>query len=145
MMPFRSNSRAVAFVSTLLFVSLAGPVQAHCDSMDGPVVADAQRALSQKSVEPGIAVADQALATGEIEPLADELAEAVRAAVMDRFQAASSARQTAEDSVEEGRKFVEGYVQFTHFVEQADHLVAEGARHQHRENLETQLNVWSKP
>src|SRR5690606_29168597 len=116
---------------------------AHCDSMDGPVVADARRALDQKSVdpvlkwidekdadvvrqtfemtlgvrdeseaartiadryffetlvrlhrasegegftglkpagsvEPGIAAADRALATGKIEPLADELGEAVR-------------------------------------------------------------------
>ena len=31
---------------------LAGPVQAHCDSMDGPVVKDAQRALSEKKVDP---------------------------------------------------------------------------------------------
>ena len=202
MMPFRSSSRAVACVSTLLLVSLAGPVWAHCDSMDGPVVADAQRALSQKSIDPvlkwvdeedadavrqafemtlevrdeseatktiadryffetlvrlhrasegegftglkpagsvesGIAAADQALATGEIEPLADELAQAVRGALMDRFQAAHTAKQTAEDSVEDGREFVEAYVQFTHFVEQTDHLVAEGASHQHRESLET--------
>lgn len=199
MMPFKSNSRTV--VSALLLVTLAGPVWAHCDSMEGPVVADAQRALDQKSVdpvlkwiseedtdavrqtfemtlavrdeseaartiadryffetlvrlhrasegegftglkpagsvEPGIAAADRALEVGKIEPLADQLAEAVRRAVMDRFQAADTARQTAEDSVAEGREFVAAYVQFTHFVEQVDDLVAEGASHQHRESLD---------
>jgi hypothetical protein len=190
---------AVTFTSTLLL--LTGPALAHCDSIDGPVVADANRALAAKSVdpvlkwvsekdtkavqqafqmtlevrnesekakavadryffetlvrlhrasegegftglkpagsvEPGIAAADRALETGKIEPLAGKLAEAVRVAAVQRFQAAHTAKRSAEDSVKQGRAFVAAYVQFTHFVEQVDHLAAKGASHQHRETLE---------
>jgi proline dehydrogenase len=42
-----------AFLCTLvLALSLSNQAMAHCDSMDGPVVKDAQRALSDKNVEP---------------------------------------------------------------------------------------------
>jgi hypothetical protein len=36
----------------MLALSVANQAMAHCDSMDGPVVKDAQRALSEKNVEP---------------------------------------------------------------------------------------------
>lgn len=179
---------------------LASPAFAHCDSMDGPVVADAQRALEAQditpvlkwvtaededeiqsafdmtlevrdetdaakavadqyffetlvrvhrasegegftglkpagSVEPAIAAADQALEDGNVDPLAEEIAAAIRHGVEERFAVAYEKRQTAEDSVEQGREYVEAYVQFTHFAEQADHLADAGASHQHQETL----------
>jgi hypothetical protein len=40
------------FPAAALALMLAGPAIAHCDSMDGPVVKDAQRALADKTVEP---------------------------------------------------------------------------------------------
>ena len=177
---------------------LASPAFAHCDSMDGPVVQDAQRALEAQdvtpvlkwvtaededeirsafdmtlvvreetdaarvvtdryffetlirvhrasegegftglkpagSVAPAIAAADRALVDGNVEPLADELAAAIRHGVEERFAVAYEMRQTAGDSVEQGREYVEAYVQFTHFAEQVDHLVDAGASHQHQE------------
>lgn len=179
---------------------LASPAFAHCDSIGGPVVQDAQRALEAQdvtpvlkwvaaedegeirsafdmtlvvrdesdaaravadryffetlvrvhrategegftglkpagSVEPAIAAADQALEDGNIDPLADELASAIRHGVEERFAVAYEKRQTAEDSVEQGREYVDAYVQFTHFAEQAGQLVEAGASHQHRETL----------
>jgi hypothetical protein len=36
----------------MLMVSLSSPAMAHCDTMDGPVVKDAQRALADKDVAP---------------------------------------------------------------------------------------------
>ena len=179
---------------------LATPAFAHCDSMDGPVVQDAQRALEAQdvtpvlkwvtaddedeirsafdmtltvreetdaaravadryffetlirvhrasegegftglkpagSVAPAIAAADRALVDGNVEPLADELASAIRHGVEERFADAYEKRQTAEASVEQGREYVEAYVQFTHFAEQAHGLVEAGASHQHRETL----------
>lgn len=179
---------------------LASPAFAHCDSIGGPVVQDAQRALEAQdvtpvlkwvaaedegeirsafdmtlvvrdesdaartvadryffetlvrvhrategegftglkpagSVEPAIAAADQALEDGNIDPLADELASAIRHGVEERFAVAYEKRQTAEDSVEQGREYVDAYVQFTHFAEQASQLVEAGASHQHRETL----------
>ena len=43
-------------ISTSLALAMAGffssPAMAHCDSMDGPVVKDAQRAIAEKQVTP---------------------------------------------------------------------------------------------
>lgn len=193
-----SSLLGAAVAAALLLAPFPGPAQAHCDSMDGPVIADARRAIASAevgpvlkwipekdeqavkealemtlevrgesdaareladrwffetlvrlhresegegftgikpagSVEPGIAAADEALETGEIDGLADELAAAIRAAVIDRFEVAHEARRSAEESPEQGRRYVEAYVQFTHFVEHVDHLLEEGASHQHRE------------
>ena len=72
-----------------------------------------------------------------IEPLADKFAAAVRDAIKQRFAEAHRKRQVAETSVEQGRAYVETYVDFTHFVESVDHLVANGASHKHRETEET--------
>lgn len=181
---------------------LANPAFAHCDSMDGPVVQDAQRAITEEtvtpvlkwvtaadedeirsafemtlavrgesdaameiadryfyetlirvhrasegegftglkpagSVDPAIAAADAALETGEVAPLAGELAGSVQHAVEERFAEAYEKRQTADESVEAGRAYVESYVQFTHFAEGVQHLVDAGASHQHRETLGT--------
>lgn len=196
----RSSYAAVLVMPYLLALALASPAMAHCDSMDGPVVKDAQEALAQKdvtpvlkwvraededtireafrlasevrgesetaqivadryffdtlvrihrasegegftgikpagSVDPAIAAADHALAAGEVDPLADHIATAVRDAIVERFGAAYEARQAAEHSVEQGREYVAAYVQYTHFVEGVDHLVTNGASHKHRENL----------
>lgn len=189
---------AASLVSALLLAALlSAPASAHCDSMDGPVVKDAQKALTEKTVEPvlkwvgaadepgiraafdetlavrgesdaarhladryffetlirvhrategegftglkpagstdpAIAAADRALIDGNIDPLADEIAAAVRTAILARFAEASSTRATADRSVEQGRDYVRAYVQFTHFVERAHALVVEGASHAHR-------------
>lgn len=195
-------TRVAALLSALMLaVFLSNPAMAHCDSMDGPVVSDAQRALADKnidpvlkwvraddeeeirkafdmtlavrdeshaakdladryffetlvrvhrasegegftglkpagSVEPGIAAADKALADGNVDRLANEIATAVRKGIEERFTEAHEKRQAAEESVEQGREYVEAYVQFTHFVEGVDHLASHGASSRHRENKE---------
>ncbi len=176
----------------------ASPAFAHCDSMAGPVVLDAQRALETQdvtpvlkwvtaadedairrafdmtltvrdetdaartvadqyffetlvrihrasegegftgikpadSVEPAIAAADLALENGNVEPLADHLASAIRHGIEERFAVAYELRQTADASVEQGRAYVDAYVQFTHFAEEAGQLAEGGASHQHSE------------
>jgi hypothetical protein len=183
----------------MLAVALSGPAMAHCDSMDGPVVKDAQRAIVEKnvtpvlkwvraadedeirrafqmvlavrgeseaartvadryffetlvrvhrasegegftglksagSVDPAIAATDRALVNGNIDELTDELLAAMRDAVKKRFAEALEKRKTAEKSVDQGRDYVEAYVQLTHFVESAHNLVVAGASHKHREN-----------
>ena len=186
------------FAVAAFAVVLPSPALAHCDSMDGPVVHDAQLALSEAnvtpvlkwvpqededqirsafqmtlavrgesgaamevadryfyetlirlhrasegegftglkaagSVDPAIAAADKALQTGEVGPLAEELASAVRHGVEERFADAYEKRQAAEESVARGREYVEAYVQFTHFAEGVHHLADVGASQQHRE------------
>jgi hypothetical protein len=194
--------RMSAVLSALMLTTLlSGPAAAHCDSMDGPVVQDATRALADKnvnsvlkwvraddegaireafeltmavrgeseaaksladryffetlvrihrasegegftglkpagSVEPGIAAADGALAEGNVDRLADETAAAVRHGITERFAEDYAKRQAADKSLEQGREYVEAYIQFTHFVEGVDHLISHGASHKHRENME---------
>lgn len=195
-------TRVAPLLSALMLaVSLSASAMAHCDSMDGPVVKDAQRALADRnidpvlkwvraddeeeirkafdmtlavrgesnaakqladhfffetlvrvhrasegegftglkpagSVEPGIAAADKALADGNVDQLANEVATAVRKGIVERFTEAHEKRQAAGESVERGREYVEAYVQFTHFVEGVDHLASHGAGSKHRENKE---------
>src|SRR5690606_17454593 len=43
----------MATVASLgILAVLSGPAMAHCDSMDGPVVQDAQRAIAEENVTP---------------------------------------------------------------------------------------------
>lgn len=86
-----------------------------------------------EGVDPMILSADRALATGNSDQLADEISGAVRAGVKRRFADAYAKRQLAAQSVEQGREYVDSYVEFTHFVIGADHLTVEGPSHQHSE------------
>ena len=185
---------------------------AHCDSLDGPVIKDAQRALESNdvtpvlkwvaakdedsirkifelttavrdkgqevqqiadsyffetlvrvhrasegegftglkpkgSVEPAIAATDLALlrlqpaalqrndlalAEGNINQLADNIASAVRDGILSRFNDAYKKKLVADDSVAKGREYVESYVQLTHFIEAIHRTVLHGASHKHQ-------------
>lgn len=180
----------------MLMALLSSSAVAHCDSMSGPVVKDAQTALATGkidpvlkwvgkadeaaireafkmtlavrgesatakkvadqyffetlvrihrategegftglkpagSVDPAIAAADHALETGNVDKLADDTAASIRDAIRHRFTDAYNKRKVAEQSVEQGRQYVQAYVEFTHFVEGATHLVSVGASHKH--------------
>jgi hypothetical protein len=185
-----------------------GPVEAHCDTMDGPVVKAAQaalekgevtpvlkwvkppqeaeireafrktlavRGLSQEArdladryffetlvrlhregegapytglkpagaVEPIVAASDQALETGSVDSLTQEVTRLVAAGIRHRFTATLEKKKHAEESVAAGREFVNAYVEFVHYVERlhADAVgatvhhdtapAAEGAAHEH--------------
>lgn len=78
---------ALVFVAAALLFSTASPARAHCDSLDGPVVKAAQRALDtgnvnlvliwvQKDDEPEIREAfERTLAVRRLSPEARELAD----------------------------------------------------------------------
>lgn len=199
-MRFLSLLATTAISMGFLAGGLSSPAMAHCDSMDGPVVADAQRAISARdvtpvlkwvtandeneirrafdqtlavrqesnaardladryffetlirvhrasegegftglkpagSVAPAIAAADQALKDGNVQPLAIKLTSEIGRGLEERFAVAHAKRQNAANSVEQGREYVNAYVEFTHFAEQAQHLLDAGASHQHRETL----------
>lgn len=189
---------ALVFSTLMLLALLPGPAAAHCDSMSGPVVQDAQIALASGkvdrvlkwvgrddetairdafkmtlavrgesdaardvadqyflstlvrihrategegftglkpagSVDPAIAAADSALESGNVDQLANDAAAAVRQAIQQRFANAYGKRKSADDSVAQGREYVQAYVEFTHFVEGVSHLVSAGPSHQHLE------------
>lgn len=181
----------------LAFLLQPSPVAAHCDSMDGPVVAAARAALASGDVhlvlvwvqpgdEPeireafrktlevrsldataealadrwffetlvrvhrqgegapytglkpagegtpdGIAAADRALSTGDVDQLASTLAELTDAAIRERFQTVMDSKGYATDDVAAGRRAVAAYVDFIHFVEAVHLAVTPTSAHGH--------------
>ncbi|MHB9110354.1 MAG: DUF6448 family protein [Armatimonadota bacterium] len=159
------------------------PARAHCDTMDGPVVINAQAALAKGDVtpvlkwvkpadekeirdaftqalavrhlspeaqaladkyffetlvrvhragegapytglkpagspmEPGVAEADQALASGNATPLVHEVTEVVGHGITERFTRVQELKKHANDSVAAGRAYVAAYVDYVHYVE----------------------------
>lgn len=83
------------------------------------------------SVEPAVVAADKALENGSVEDLVSLITDAASHGIRERFGKASAAKKHADHGVDAGRKFVEAYVHFTHYVERL-HLDATGkAEHRH--------------
>jgi hypothetical protein len=163
----------------LLFAPL--PAAAHCDTMNGPVVAAARQALQSGDVtpvlkwvradneaqvraafararkvrsqgadaaeladmyffetlvrlhrsgegepytglktdepEPGIAAADGALESGNVEHVVEAARQQVAEGIRRRFARVQATRKLADTSVAAGREYVEAYVAFLHYVE----------------------------
>jgi len=173
---------AVVLGAALAAVAVTRPAAAHCDTVDGPVVADARAALAAGevtpvlkwvsagdeaairdafarttavrgggeaardladtwffetvvrihragegapydglkpagSVEPGIAAADRALASGDVDALIAALSGELTAGVRGRFARATAAAAHAEHHVAAGRAWVAAYVDLIHYVE----------------------------
>jgi hypothetical protein len=189
-------------LSVLAFLSIVyvGNASAHCDTLDGPVVATARTALDSgtitpllkwvqaeeedkiqaafqktltvrakgpeakeladmyffetlvrihregegapytglkpgEAIDPAVALADKALANGNVDNLVNVLSNAMANGIRKRFQYASETQKHANDSVAVGRDFVEAYVVFTHYVEGIHGLIKGGAAH-HGEDAE---------
>ncbi len=73
--------------------------------------------LKSESPEPVIQAADRALETGSADILVKMMNDAAAAGIRERFASAEETKKHAGESVESGRKFVEAYVDFTHYVE----------------------------
>jgi hypothetical protein len=67
---------------------------------------------------PAVPAADKALEDGSVETVVKLLTDAVRAGVHRHFHAAMSRRHFAVDDVAAGRKYVEAYVPYVHYLEQ---------------------------
>jgi hypothetical protein len=68
-------------------------------------------------IEPAIALADQALDSGNADQLVKGITHHVEEGIRERFARAAAAKKQADASVAAGREFVEAYVEFTHYVE----------------------------
>lgn len=73
--------------------------------------------------------ADAAIGKGSVDDLANDLGKDVAAGVRTRFTRLMEAKQTANQSVEAGRRYVEAYIDFTHYIERIHQ--SEGAAHEH--------------
>ena len=78
------------------------------------------------SLEPAIAAADKALGTGSVDALADRISHAVREGIRKRYAAVLDLKNSADESVEDGRKYVAAYVEYVHFIEGIHGLVSRG-------------------
>jgi len=90
--------------------------------------------ITDEPVEPIVAMADKSLNDGSAEEmiatLGDHLSDAIRA----KFSTVVEARRHKDMSVEEGRKFVEAYVTYVHYVEGLNSaIVSAGAHHDETE------------
>jgi len=84
---------------------------------------------SADTVDTAVILADQALEGGNVDHLVNILTGAMAEGIRSRFQETLESRKHANDSVEAGRKFVEHYVVFTHYVEGLHGLIKGGAAH----------------
>lgn len=78
------------------------------------------------AVEPAVAEADRALAGGSADGLVKLVTDDVAAGIRKRYEHAAATYRHKDESVAQGREFVEAYVEFTHYVERL-HQDATGA------------------
>lgn len=191
----RFTRGCVVVAAAVCAILFARPARAHCDTADGPVVADAKAALEKGDVtpvlkwvkpgaeaevkaafartlaargkgpevqtladeyffenlvrihragegapytgilpagtpvEPAIALADQALDSGNADRLLKGIAHHVDEGIRERFARAATAKKRAGTSVAAGREFVEAYVELTHYVERLHRDATTSAAH----------------
>jgi len=90
------------------------------------------------AVEPAVAEADKALASGSADALVKLISDDVAAGIRKRYEHAAAAYTHKDESVAQGREFVEAYVEFTHYVERLHQLAAgKGAHAEHAEQGES--------
>jgi hypothetical protein len=66
---------------------------------------------------PAVPAADNALETGKVESLLKYLQDTVKEGVHQSFSKTSSSRNYNKDDVEAGRKYIEAYVSYVHYIE----------------------------
>jgi hypothetical protein len=137
------------FSTGIVALTLAIPAvaDAHCDTMDGPVIKAAQAALASGDITPAliwiqpaadlevreaftgiepsgtdvgpiIPEADRALVSGSIDSLARMLSADLNSGLRTRFdQVRTKQAAMREGDVASGRAFVKAYVEFMHYAE----------------------------
>jgi len=76
---------------------------------------------------PGIETADRALAAGDVHVLATRLSEQAAEALRERYERVVAMRDYEAGDVEAGRRYVDAYVEYIHFVEKLHGLIRDGA------------------
>lgn len=99
------------------------------------------------SIAPGLAAADEALRSGSIDALADDLAAEVRDGIRGRHAFAKLRARHADQGIAEGREYVAAYVDYVHYIESIHRLVQHGASHRHTaaESDETPTHASKEP
>lgn len=83
------------------------------------------------TVEPAVAKADEAIEKGSVEDLAGKIGTVVTNGIRERFTELMEAKKHMNESVEAGRKYVEAYVEYVHYIEGIHNLATGGSAHAH--------------
>jgi len=82
-------------------------------------------------IEPAVQAADQALdGNGSIDAVVQLVSRDIASGIRQRWQRVEEAKKHANDSVEAGRRYVEAYVDYVHYVENL-HVAAGSAHVEH--------------
>jgi len=77
-----------------------------------------------RDLGPAIPAADKAMDTGAVEPVVALLGRAMEDGIREHFKEAMAARNFAPNDVDAGRRYVEAYVEFIHYVERIHEAIA---------------------
>lgn len=92
------------FVETLVRLHRAGEGAPYTGIKDEPI-------------DPAIAMADMALEKGKTDELLQKISNDMVSALKKKFERAVETSKHKDDSIEAGRRFVEAYVDYMHYVE----------------------------
>jgi len=70
-----------------------------------------------RDLGPAIPAADRAIDIGQVEPVVALFAQRLDEGIREHFRAAAAARNFRTDDVSAGRRYVQAYVEFIHYVE----------------------------
>jgi len=87
--------------------------------------------ISDEPVEPIVAMADQALSDGSADEMIAALSAHMSEAVREKFARAAETKKHKDDSVADGRAYVEAYVTYMHYVEGLHAAILSAGGHQH--------------
>ena len=83
------------------------------------------------SVAPITMMSDKALETGDFDSLLKALNNHINGVLQEKFDNTEALYKVKDNSVEEGRKYVEAYVDYTHSVEAVHDILLGGGDHSH--------------
>ena len=188
---FFTTSLLGIWVMAAVLLATSHVASAHCDTLDGPVIQDAKKAIEAKeitpvlkwvkpkdekavraafqrllatkaknseaeehkffatlvkihragegapftglkpagAVEPAVAEADKALVSGSSDALVKLVTDDVATGIKKRYDHAATTYKHKDESVAQGREFVEAYVEYTHYVERLHQDAAGRATH----------------
>lgn len=76
-----------------------------------------------------IQMADNSLAKREVSSLIKDLTAHIEAVINEKYQKVAALSEKKNDSVEQGRAYVEAYVDYTHTLEALEEVLSHGAAH----------------
>tara|TARA_B100000614_G_scaffold262007_1_gene293784 strand:- start:39 stop:629 length:591 start_codon:yes stop_codon:yes gene_type:complete len=82
-----------------------------------------------ETIDKAVVLADKSILTGSVEKLAEILSKAAIKGIHDRYSKVMAAQKNMNNSVAQGREYVEAYVQYTHYVEGLHGLIKGSGNH----------------